>query len=201
MGMPMLNTSMLRAPKCLPALVRGLAASVLAIAGSAQASVVYQFESANYGDADAPYTTSMHLSIQITLDDFLPASTATHDVNLLPGFELSWFDGIGAGSSSDPGFTVQTVDLTTDAGGNVLVWDFSFWNAIRYAAGNNIGGGGFIQVGVFSGDGNGFSQPAAGSWSVTQVAEELPEPGSIFLAGLGLLAAAAARRSALPRCA
>lgn len=166
-----------------------LAAGLLAGPLTAQSAVIYEFNSTNYTvAATGSYTSDMNLQMTLSLDQALPDSTITASVNSLPGFSLTWNDGLGILSFG----SAQTLTLGTDAAGQISSWDMSFFSPgtplpVGGVAGNSFSP--YVQVIRYATRETAIA--TTGTWTVRST---VPEPGTLALLGLGLAGIGFARR-------
>lgn len=157
------------------------------------ASTIYQFDSSNYLYDDGDYTTSMHLTWVLTLDDPLLAGVTNYDVFALAGASVVVNDGVA--KYAVDGY--QTLNLTTDTSGHITGWDYSFsgMSGNYSASGNNLHGTGYADAMNWSSYRGGFVATGQGTWSYSgpllaaAPAAPVPEPETyaLMLAGLAVL--------------
>jgi len=161
----------------------------LGLSAPASATAMYTYTGNDFTIVTSPYTTSMSVTASMTLTN--PIGPNQTNVDEVPNLiALSMFDGVQTINLSTPS-VAPIATFTTNSAGNITNWDVELPVSLQFHIIYTENDSTLVQDAgqLFNGAaGANSSQP--GVWTLVSV----PEPSSVVLLAVGLVAMAGARR-------
>lgn len=151
-------------------------------------AATYDYTGNDFTSVATPYTSTDFLSGYVTFATPLPNSSAS----LAPftPTDFSFSDGVQtisyANSHTDPSFSSDTFEFTTDASGAIIGWDIEIWNSDFAALIQTQNSSSQEDEGI-SGMGYGFNTDSPGKFPAATAATPLPTTLPLLFTGIGFL--------------
>jgi len=164
----------------------------LGLSAPASATAVYTYTGNDFTSVTSPYTTSMSVTASMTLTNPIgPNQTNVDETSNLVAISLA--DGVHSLSLTTPNIEVTTATFTTDSAGNITSWNvlLGVFVGVSPPVISTENDQTLVQdTGAFLNGPSGAVANDPGVWTLVSV----PEPSSVVLLALGLVAMAGSRR-------